>query len=501
MKKIIALFCLMICPAYAQISPGTGSLSQNTQIGTPAITDTGVAIQATNSVAGYYQFILQNTSNNAGASADYIVNNNLGTSTTYYGDYGMNSSTFTGTGSLALPNAVYLYSQTGDLVLGTNTTNTIHFVINNGATDAMQIASNTQINMNGVNLINYPSVDTGANHSLGLGSGALTNIGTSTAAFDNTAVGYSSLSGILTTAGTQNTALGSKALMGVTSGSGNVGLGYQAAFQNNASDIVAIGIDAAQYPSSNDVAIGAFSLYQGSGGSNVAIGYGAMSGGGSSSLSASVALGYNVMSTLNMTGSHNIALGTSNSCALSAAGASNETHICGSGGDSILITGTGTATTETATVHGVFKLPDITSTSTAQQGTLCWATGGTITYDTTLGCLSSLAEYKRDVKPYNNALKTVMSLRPKTYFYKDGHDPDEQIGLIAQDVEKTDKRLVAYDLKTGALRGVRYNHLGVVDAEAIQELYMIIEKQQYEIEHIREGRDGYRCWGILWCKD
>ena len=111
-------------------------------IGTPAITDTGVAFQSTGNTNSYYQHITQNTNSGSSASADFIVNNDQGTSTTYYGDFGINSSTFSGTtGSLGLANAVYLYSQTGDLVLGTGTANSIHFVTNTASTDALTIGT------------------------------------------------------------------------------------------------------------------------------------------------------------------------------------------------------------------------------------------------------------------------------------------------------------------------------------------------------------------------
>ena len=53
----------------------------------------------------------------------------------------INSSKFVGTGSLALANAVYLYSAGGDLVVGTSTSNAVHFVVNNGATDALTIST------------------------------------------------------------------------------------------------------------------------------------------------------------------------------------------------------------------------------------------------------------------------------------------------------------------------------------------------------------------------
>jgi hypothetical protein len=53
----------------------------------------------------------------------------------------MNSSGFTGSGSLNAPNMVYLTSTSGDLTVGTTTANPIHFVVNSGATDAMTIAT------------------------------------------------------------------------------------------------------------------------------------------------------------------------------------------------------------------------------------------------------------------------------------------------------------------------------------------------------------------------
>jgi hypothetical protein len=91
------------------------------------------------SINSYAQIIIQNASTGATASSDFIVNNDLSTDTTYYGAMGMNSSGFTGSGSFNLPNAIYFSSTTGDLVLGSTTTNILRFVYNSGATDSMQI--------------------------------------------------------------------------------------------------------------------------------------------------------------------------------------------------------------------------------------------------------------------------------------------------------------------------------------------------------------------------
>lgn len=127
------------------VTPSTGvftTLKANSiTIGTPAFVGTGVAEQLTGSVAGYWQEILQNTSAATNASSDYIACNNLSTDTTFYGDFGINSSTFTGTGSFNLANATYLYGASGDLVLGTVTANGIHLVVNNGSVDALNISS------------------------------------------------------------------------------------------------------------------------------------------------------------------------------------------------------------------------------------------------------------------------------------------------------------------------------------------------------------------------
>ena len=106
------------------------------------------------STSSYNQVILQNSNTGTAASADVIVNNNLSTDSTYYGDFGINSSTFTGSGAFNAPNAVYVTATTGDLALGTTTSNPIHFVVNGGATDAMTIATTGAITGNFVSTIN-----------------------------------------------------------------------------------------------------------------------------------------------------------------------------------------------------------------------------------------------------------------------------------------------------------------------------------------------------------
>lgn len=116
--------------------------------GTLTYTPTNHIASLQSSVNAYNQFVIQNSNAGATASSDVVVNNNQSTDTTFYGDFGINSSAFSGTGSLSLPNATYLASSDGDLVLGTYTSNLIRFVVNSGATDAMAISTTGNVRIN-----------------------------------------------------------------------------------------------------------------------------------------------------------------------------------------------------------------------------------------------------------------------------------------------------------------------------------------------------------------
>ena len=128
-------------PSYTATAPITSS-GNTGAFGYGALTysDTNTFGAFQTSVNGYAQWILQNSFTGSAASADYIVSNDIGTATTYYGDFGINSSGYTGSGSFNLPNAVYLQSTSGEMVIGTATNNGIHFIVNNGVTDALAIS-------------------------------------------------------------------------------------------------------------------------------------------------------------------------------------------------------------------------------------------------------------------------------------------------------------------------------------------------------------------------
>jgi hypothetical protein len=120
---------------------GTTSTRGAASVGTNGFSDTGVLANFQSSLAGYNQVTVQNTSNNAAASAEFVAYNDQGTASTNYATMGINSSAYTGTGAINAPGYGYFLSATTDMVVGTIGANAIHFVTNSAATDAMTISS------------------------------------------------------------------------------------------------------------------------------------------------------------------------------------------------------------------------------------------------------------------------------------------------------------------------------------------------------------------------
>jgi len=84
-----------------------------------------------------------NTTANATGTYNFYVPGGVGTYTMSSAQTISNGTTITGqvAGPLNQPNAGYIYSYSGDMVIGTFTSNPIHFVVNNGNTDALTIST------------------------------------------------------------------------------------------------------------------------------------------------------------------------------------------------------------------------------------------------------------------------------------------------------------------------------------------------------------------------
>jgi hypothetical protein len=69
----------------------------------------------------YLQTIIQNKSGTAGASTNYVLSNDLGTDSSYYGEFGMNSSVYssgTPTDFFSINNGIYFSGHDGDITIG-----------------------------------------------------------------------------------------------------------------------------------------------------------------------------------------------------------------------------------------------------------------------------------------------------------------------------------------------------------------------------------------------
>ena len=109
--------------------------------------DTGVIGSFASTVAGYNQVVVQNKSTATNASSNFNVSNDAGTAGSNYAELGINSSTFTGTGSFNIAGASYVASASTDLTIGTYGAYSIHFVTNSNTTDAMTIYNNGGISL------------------------------------------------------------------------------------------------------------------------------------------------------------------------------------------------------------------------------------------------------------------------------------------------------------------------------------------------------------------
>ena len=83
--------------------------------------------------------------------------------------------------------------------------------------------------------------------------------------------------------------------------------------------------------------------------------------------------------------------------------------------------------------------------------------------------LDSDIRYKKDIQTLPSALKNILSLRGVSYYWKDRNDNTQQIGVIAQEVEKIYPQLV--HTNEDGYKSVAYANLVSPLIEAIKELH------------------------------
>jgi len=296
---------------------------------------------------------------------------------------------------------------------------------------------------------------------------------------DNTANGWHAL--FSNTAGDENTANGSLALSSNTTGSSNTANGYEALVNNT------MGI--------NNTANGHEALSSNTtGGGNTASGVDALTNNTMGIFNTASGLG---ALESNTTGDRNIALG--NFAGLNLTTGSYNIDIGNEGvadeGNTIRI---GDSANQVATfIAGIYGAT---------------ASGGIAVYvnsDGQLGTMTSSQKYKQDIQPMDKASEAILELRPVTFRYKRELDPKgiPQFGLVAEEVEKVDRDLVARDAQ-GKAYTVRYEavnamllneflkeHHAVQNQERkweeqerkVQEQDATIAKQQKQIDALTSG--------------
>ncbi len=101
-------------------------------------------------------------------------------------------------------------------------------------------------------------------------------------------------------------------------------------------------------------------------------------------------------------------------------------------------------------------------------GDIC-ISGTNVVLATGTSCATSSQRYKNTIETSNVGLSEVLKMRPVTFYYND--DPEKKslmLGFIAEEVDKIDPKLVAYN-KEGLPDSVRYENYTAVLTKAIQE--------------------------------
>jgi hypothetical protein len=291
----------------------------------------------------------------------------------------------------------------------------------------------------------------------------------------NTAVGFLSLTSntegqfntglgagaLLFNTGQQNTATGAAALLNNTTGVKNTAIGVLALFNNiNGNSNTASGVGA---------------LFANSGGfNNTAIGYNALLN--NTTAGDNAAIGTTSLFN-NGTGEFNVAVG-SQALYNNVSGDSN-TAVGDSAGFNI--TGSGNVCIG-AGVNGVAGENNITRIRNVYDS-VATERAVYVTSDNRIGTLTSSRRYKDEIKPMEDASKTIHSLKPVRFRYKKEVDPTRSLcfGLIAEEVAKIDPHLVTSD-REGKPQSVRYEAVNAMLLNEFLKEHRKVERQESRIE-------------------
>ena len=279
----------------------------------------------------------------------------------------------------------------------------------------------------------------------------------------NTATGDSAL--YSNTTGNRNTANGNAALVTNTSGNDNTAIGVRTLFLNTADKNTAIGVGALQANTTGfrNTAIGEVALSSNTTGDyNTATGPSAL--------------------YLNTTGNYNTANGIAAlgdntagffNTALGAFAGNNITTA-----DHVICIG--------ASVFGA----NVSNSCYIGQIFGATSSGGTAVFinsDGKLGTTTSSRRFKEEIKPMERASEALFALKPVTFRYKKGIDPQgiPQFGLVAEEVEAVNPDLVVRD-KEGKVNTVRYDAVNAMLLNEFLKEHRKMQKLETALEQVSE---------------
>jgi Chaperone of endosialidase len=103
-----------------------------------------------------------------------------------------------------------------------------------------------------------------------------------------------------------------------------------------------------------------------------------------------------------------------------------------------------------------------------------------------LGVTTSSARFKEAIKPLATDSEGIFALKPVSFRYKEEIDPDRspQFGLIAEEVEKADPRLVGRD-EEGKVNIVRYEAVNAMLLNEFLKEHRMVQQQQATINELK----------------
>ena len=308
------------------------------------------------------------------------------------------------------------------------------------------------------------------------GDSALQNL---TTGVSNTAIGFHAL--FSNTTGTSNTATGLAALGSNTIGNGNTANGFGALLQDTTgSNNTAVGFGAmfANTTGFENAATGWEALFANTTGfHNTADGFSALSRnttGNHNTANGDEALGSNTTGNFNTTdGAHSLENNTTGSgnAALGFGAGDNVT----TANNVIAIGSPGENVSHSCYIGEIFG-------STSSGGTAVF-----INSAGKLGTTTSSRRFKEEIKPMERTSEAIFALKPVTFRYKKGIDPQgiPQFGLVTEDVEAVNPDLVVRD-KEGKPYSVRYDAVNALLLNEFLKEHRTVQEQKATIAQLKQ---------------